>query len=139
MTVEIEALTARLERLERVNRRLKLMGVGIVLASMASCSTGLTGKPRTLEAEEIVIRDSHGRARVMIGTPEFLGAAFGMKPDQPAIWLSDENGQDRSVLTTDGLYLADSHSKPLVEITTDSSGPALRFHDPDGKVTWSAP
>lgn len=99
MTSEIETLTVRVARLERANRRLKLIGVGVVLASMVLVSMGLGGKPRTIEAEKIVIRDSHGRARLMIGTPEVAGAAVDMRPDAPAIWLSDENGSSRDQLT----------------------------------------
>jgi hypothetical protein len=63
MNMEIEALTARIARLERANRRLKPVGVGFLLASMALVSMGFAGKPRTIEAENFVIRDSHGRAQ----------------------------------------------------------------------------
>jgi hypothetical protein len=100
---------------------------------------GLGGKPRTIEAEKIVILDSHGRARLMIGTPEVAGAAVDMKPDSPAIWLSDESGSDRTILTSDGLYLADGREKPLVDLSSGPTRPALRFYGPDEKVSWSAP
>lgn len=139
MTSEIETLTVRVARLERANRRLKLIGVGVVLASMVLVSMGLGGKPRTIEAEKIVIRDSHGRARLMIGAPEVAGAAVDMRPDAPAIWLSDENGSDRTILTSDGLYLANGREKPLVSLSSGPGRPELRFYGPDGKVSWSAP
>jgi hypothetical protein len=139
MTSEIEALTVRIARLERENRRLKLIGVVVLLVSMAVVSMGLGGKPRTIEAQKIVIFDSHGRARLMIGMPEIAGAAVDMKPDAPAIWLSDENGSDRTILTSDGLYLANGREKPLVNLSSGPSRPELRFYGPDGKVSWSAP
>jgi hypothetical protein len=139
MASEIDVLTARVARLEDQNRRLKLIGVGIVLASMGLVSMGLSGKPRTIEAEKIVVLDSHGRARVTIGTPEAAGIAVAMKPDAPGIWLSDEHGTDRTILTADGLRIGDSGGKPRAELSTEPSRSALRFYGPDGKVSWSAP
>jgi hypothetical protein len=75
----------------------------------------------------------------MIGTPEVTGAAVDTRPDAPAIWLSDENGSDRTILTSDGLYLANGREKPLVKLSSGPSRPELRFYGPDGKVSWSAP
>jgi hypothetical protein len=65
------------------------------------------GSPKTVEAEKIILRDSHGRARLTIGTPEFAGATVDMKPDDPVVWMSDDKGIDRAVLTTDGLFFSD--------------------------------
>lgn len=70
------------------------------------------GKLRTIEVEKIIVFDTHGRARITIGTPAVSGVAIDMKPDEPAIWLTDEKGQDRAILTSDGLRLAKSHGKP---------------------------
>jgi len=139
MRPEIESLIVRVARLERANRRLKLIGVGVALASTVLVSMGLSGKPRTIEAEKIVILDTHGRARLMIGTPDVAGASVDMKLDAPAIWLSDENGSDRTILTSDGLYLANGREKPLVNLSSGPSRPELRFYGPDGKVSWSVP
>jgi hypothetical protein len=139
MESELEILKARVAQLERGNRRMKLMGLGVGLGLAVLVSTGLSGKPRTIEAEKIVILDSHGRARLMIGTPEVAGAAVDMKPDSPAIWLSDERGSDRAILTSDGLYLANGRSRPLVDLSGGPDRPSLRFYGPDGKVSWSAP
>ena len=138
MQSEIETLKIRLAQLERSNRLLKLIGLGVVLGSAALVSMGLGGKP-PIEAEKIVILDSHGRARLMIGTPSVAGAAVDLKPDSPAIWLSDESGSDRAILTSDGLYLANGHEKPLVDLSSGPSRPTLRFYGPDGKVSWTAP
>jgi hypothetical protein len=133
---EIEILTVRVARLERANGRLKLAGVALLLALV---SLGFAGKPRTIEAEQIVIRDSHGRTRITIGTPAVSGAAIGVERDAPTIWLADEKGADRAILATDGLYFANGRARPLAELTSGPNRPELRFHDPDGKVSWSAP
>ena len=50
------------------------------------------GKPQTLEVEKIIIRDSHGHARITIGTPAVAGVAVDLNANEPAIWLSDEKG-----------------------------------------------
>ena len=106
---------------------------------LALVSLGFAGKPRTIEAEQIVIRDSHGRARITIGIPAVAGAAIGIERDPPTIWLADENGADGVILATDGLYFANERAKPLVELSSSPSQPELRFHGPDGRVSWSAP
>lgn len=140
MESELETLSARVRQLEHENRRIKLVGVGTLLALVVLVSMGLAaGKSRTIEAEKIVIRDSHGRARLMIGTPEVAGAAVDLKPDSPAIWLSDEHGSDRAILTSDGLYLANGRERPLADFSSGPDRPSLRFYGPDGKVSWSAP
>lgn len=139
MASGMEALTQRIERLEWQNRRLKLMGIALALPLVVLISIGTAGNPRTIQAEKIVILDSHGRARITIGTPEFSGAAVEMKPDTPAIWLSDENGTDRTILTDDGLRVGNSKGKPLLELSAKPSRSALLFYGADGRVSWSAP
>jgi hypothetical protein len=136
---EIEVLTQRLARLERANLRLKVLGVGTGLVSGAILLMGFAGQPRTIEAEKIVIRDSHHRARLTIGTPEYAGVAIMMKPDEPAIWLSDENGSDRAIVSSDGLYFANGRGKPLASLSTGPGQPELRLYGQDGKISWSAP
>jgi hypothetical protein len=139
MQSEIEALALRVARLERANQRLKLVVIGGALAAAVFVSLGLGGKPRTVEAEKFVILDSRGRARLTLGTSGRAGPAVGMKPDVPAIWLSDEKGADKTILTPDGLYLADDHERPLVDLDSGPGRPGLRFYGPDGKISWSAP
>jgi hypothetical protein len=140
MITIIDALSVRVEQLERANRRLRLFGAGVVLTSGILVSLGFAGKaqPRIVEAEKIIIRDAQGRPRITIGTPAFAGAAVDTKADSPVIWLSDEHGSDRAMLTEDGLYLADNHAKRLVELRSGPNTPGLRFYGPDGRVAWSA-
>jgi len=140
MESELETLSARIRKLEHENRRMKLVGAGTLLVFVVLVSMGFAArKPRTIEAEKIVIRDSQGRARLMIGTPEAAGAAVDLKPDSPAIWLSDERGSDSAILTSDGLWLANDREKPLAEFSSGPDRPSLRFYGPDGKLSWSAP
>ena len=99
MNSEIEALKFRIERLEVANRQIRLTGLALLLVLVVILSTGLAGKPRIIEAELIRVRDSHGRARITIGTPEFAGAAVDTKPDEPVIWLSDEKDRQGRIGT----------------------------------------
>jgi hypothetical protein len=80
MRPEIEMLKRRLARLERENQRLKTVLVGLALPLAGLFSMGFSAKPRTIETEEIVVSDDHGRARLTIGTPQAVGAAFDMQP-----------------------------------------------------------
>jgi hypothetical protein len=141
MVPEIETLTERVGRLERENRLLKLIGSACALGIAVFLLGGADKAPRTIEAEKIILRDSQGRARVTIGTPEFAGVTIDMKATDPAIWLTDEQGEDRAVLTSDGLRFGNGRHKPLVEIISDPrpGRSALRFYDSNGKVAQSVP
>jgi hypothetical protein len=141
MRPEVELLTKRVDRLERENRLLKGTGAGTLLGLIVLLCAGAATKPRTIEAEKIIIRDSHGRARVTIGTPAFAGTTVDTKSDDPVIWLTDDKGADRAMLTADGLRFGNGQERPLVELSSDPrpGGSTLRFYGPDGKVSWSAP
>jgi hypothetical protein len=138
MILDAANILRRVEGLERQNRRLKMIGLGIALCVSTLLVMGATKTPRTVEAEKIVLLDSRGRARVTISTPEFTGAAIDVKPDDPVIWLSDDKGTDRAMLTADGLFFASGKAKPTLDITSAPS-PALKFYGPDGKISWAAP
>ncbi len=141
MTPEVEMLTKRVGRLERENRLLKLIGIGCALGVTVLLLVGADKTPRTIEAEKIILRDSQGRARVTIGTPEFAGVAIDMKASDPAIWLTDESGTDRAILSVDSLRFGSSRGKPLVALIGDSRSDrsALRFYDSNGKISQSVP
>ncbi len=128
-------LIGRLEKLGRDNRRLKrfvffVLVVTTALATiyamqpvpqkmkahefdMVDSSGKVTAviKNRTIEAEQFILRDSQGRARIIIGTPKFSGVAVDLGANDPAIWISDEKGMDRAILTADGLRFADRRGR----------------------------
>ncbi len=84
-------LTRRLDRLERENRRLKVVG-GLALLGMAALTvmgqTPPTSVANTLEAERFVLRDNAGNVR----------ATLGLRPDgTAALALADDTQQDRAV------------------------------------------
>jgi len=141
MAGDIEALARREVRLEQENRLLKMIGLGSVLGLLVLMCMGAANRSRMIEAEKITLIDSQGRARVTIGTPWSSGAAIDTERDAPVIWLSDEKGNDRAMLSADGLFFANSRAKPVLSLSSDPrpGRSALRFYGPDGKVSWSAP
>lgn len=113
LDIPVQRLQVRLDALEKQNRRLKYIVGAAVLAFILTGLMGLTQPHRIVEAEQFVLRDSQGRVRITIGTPKSSGAAVGLQPDDPAIWITDEKGQDRAILTKDNLRFADEKEKPL--------------------------
>jgi hypothetical protein len=136
MTTELQTLTLRIEKLERQNRGIAVAALVLLLAF--GLAAARTSKPRTIEAEQFIVRDATGRARITIGSPATSGAAYLLPPDEPAIWLSDANGADRLILTADGLRLADSQDKPAAEVTLGKTA-TIRLYDSANHVVWSAP
>jgi hypothetical protein len=140
MINNFDALTKRIEILEQSNRRLRLWGIAAALVIAVLVLIGADKTPRTLEAQKIVLLDNHGKTKLTISTPAVAGASVDIKPDDPVIWLTDSNGADRAMLSIDGLFFADSKSRPTVSLSTDPKGLSrLRLYGKDGKVSWSAP
>lgn len=139
--IEPRSLLARVERLERENRRLKLVGLGVALCITVLLLMAVDKTPKTIEAEMIVVRDSHGRARITIGTPAFAGVTIGAyNPDDPGIWMTDAKGADRAMLVTDGLFFANGKAKPTVSLSSAPDGTSgLKFYGTNGKALWTAP
>ncbi len=114
MAMTQDELIERLQKLERDNRRMKKLGVAaLVLAAALGVMAATRPVPDVVTSHKFVLLDRHGRARVTISTPAFAGAAVGMDADETAIWISDDKGADRAILTADGLLFADSREKPL--------------------------
>lgn len=107
----LDVLTKRIDRLERENRRLKRVGV-VVLVGLAAI--GLMGQAagRTVEAERFVLRDASGKAR----------GAWGVAGGGTALFLLDQDGKHR------------------VELSLGSDGsPSFVLRDKAEKVVWKAP
>jgi hypothetical protein len=111
--IHMHCLHERLDSLERQNRSLKLILGATVLVVASLGLLGVTEQHRVVEAERFILRDSQGRVRITIGTPRSSGATVGLQSDDPVIWITDEKGQDRALLTMDNLRFADEKEKPL--------------------------
>ena len=142
MNSELDRLVHRVATLERQNRQLKMIGAGIVMIAIVAAIFLPRQPPKTpkiIDAEEIVVRDRHGRARITISTPAVAGGTVDTNPDDPIIWLSDGKGTDRAMLSTDGLRFANSYGGPTISLHSAPNGLSELNVYTDGKVSWSAP
>lgn len=107
----LESLRARLDRLERHNRYLKLAGA-LLLTGMLVSGAMAQGFSPVVEAERLVLKDRAGRAR----------AAFGLAGDgSPVLSFNDEDGMTRLLL---GIVNGEAR---------------LNVASRDGKIVWKAP
>ncbi|HEU4764311.1 MAG TPA: hypothetical protein VFT93_01530, partial [Candidatus Eisenbacteria bacterium] len=61
------SLERRIERLERQNRRYRLGGAILVLASAAALCIGMSAPRKTLETDLLLIKDANGTTRMILG------------------------------------------------------------------------
>lgn len=107
-TPEMHAVVERLERLERQNRRLERAGALALACVGALVLMAQARQPRTLEAEQFVIRDQQGRVRAEMGLyDDFLAKSAHARTGSnrpgggvlfPAVKLFDDRGNSRAVL-----------------------------------------
>ncbi len=111
-TLTLSAVTERLERLEKQNRRLKYVGAAALVLVSAAIHMGQAAPvPETIEARRFLVIDTKGEPR----------AALGVTEGGPTLALNDADGKLRAALTvTEG-------------------GPALVLFDADGRSLFSAP
>ena len=127
-----EALEARLTRLERQNRWLWLGLVVMLAGALAQVTVGQAASaPRTLEAEQFLVRDASGRTLALLGADAAGNAALA---------FNDAGGKTRAALGlksdgTSGLMLNDQRGDKRASLSTQSSGKAgLSLFDDQGKI-----
>lgn len=136
----IDALTTRLERLERESRRSKR---AMLVALVGTLALALMGQapphrmPKSLEAEEFVLRDSRGQVRAALGTAQNGSATM--------LQIFGENGKPRTRLTvasdgTSSLEVIDSGERVRVLVgVKDNGSPRIWLGNEAGKIVWRAP
>jgi hypothetical protein len=126
---EARGVMARLERLERQNRRMRHIGLGVlVLAGGVLLTAGrLPPGAKSIEAEEIIVRDKQGN-RVAI---------LHVTDDGPRLVLFDENEKPRVILKLDkegpSLCFGDGNGKIRVNLSADKEGSAIGLADDNGR------
>lgn len=130
----LSALTRRIERLERANRRLRLMGMlgAIVLGAVALM--GQAQPPRVskvVEAEQFLLKDAAGKLRGqwIVQDNGFVALQFISSAQQRRMMLF--NATDDSV----GLVISNRPGNTVVDLTADSKGDqaGLRLYDYDAR------
>jgi hypothetical protein len=136
----IDALTTRLERLERESRRSKR---AILVALVGTLALALMGQapphrmPKSLEAEEFMLRDNRGQVRAVLGTAQNGSATM--------LQIFGENGKPRTRLTvasdgTSSLEVIDSGERVRVLVgVKDNGSPRIWLGNEAGKIVWRAP
>jgi hypothetical protein len=93
-TSDLQSLASRVERLEGQNRFLKRAGLALLLLPVALIIMGQARPPRTIEAEDFILKDATGIRRAELKT---MGGPAGL-------FFFDSKG-DSSSLVGDGFVL----------------------------------
>ena len=97
------ALSARVDRLERQNRRLVRIALACGVLGLASAAAPLC---KTVRGERFVLEDSHGRGRVVLdaySTPNPRMTLFDKHGEEAArLHVADDGGIDLEVFREDG-------------------------------------
>lgn len=121
-------LIARVEALERENRRWKRAALVAAAILAAGAAVGMSSPPtKTLDLELLRIVDARGKARVILGMGE----------EGPALSLLDEKERLRANLGIEkegpSLDLLDTSETPRAQLTVDGEqNPHLDFTDAKG-------
>ena len=109
-TIELSGIIARLERVEKENRRLK--GVGIVLL-LGVCAVVLMGQAqagRTVEAERFILRDQDGKMRAELSAEN---------PYESSLKFYDKDGKKGTYYSNWSLQVVDMWGKGLTHLGPD--------------------
>jgi len=113
MQLERESLEGRIQRLERQNRTLKVVGSVVILIGLAAVCLGVSAPRKTLETDLLLIKDASGSTRMILG----------MADGGPAITMLDAKGKLRANIgvTDQGpeFDFLDASETPRVQIHVD--------------------
>ena len=124
-------LVERLDRLERENRRLKVLGTIAVALLAAVITMGQASRPQMVDAESFVVRDQTGAARVVLRTRSD-GAG--------EISLIDQSGKSRVVIdsggSSSGFTITDGLWPRVMLWVTDDGRAGSQVIGSDGNELW---
>jgi hypothetical protein len=152
MDTDVTTIQARIEKLERANRRLQLAGVAVlILAAAGLLSANRHSKSEIIEARQFLLRDARGQARgglivtaegpalELYDASQKLRLNLSISGDMPNLTLKDGNGTGVLVLADvpagPGLMLYDRLGNPRVQLDVAKSGPRLFLEDEKGFST----
>ncbi|HTZ73455.1 MAG TPA: hypothetical protein VMB47_06020 [Candidatus Aquilonibacter sp.] len=124
----IDALQIRISKLEKENRFFKRAGLAALAGVALLAIMAQAPMRKTIEANEFVVKDAHGNARIRIGVDPKNGAAelwLQTANSDEGASLSDaglvfqQNGVVRTVLENGNLSLANSGGQANVKFSAD--------------------
>lgn len=155
MTHDIDAIQARVDRLERQNRWLKGVLLLAVFVPGAAAVVGVQqATPKVVEAESFVVKDSNGRTLAVLGRHgEYHGlnlydarrrpaASFALDREGSSLGLNDERGRSVTISATKksaGLAIAYDNDEIGVALGLTDQGPDLALRDQKGKMLFHRP
>lgn len=122
------SLEQRLEKVERENRSLRVLGTVMLLGMAGMLCLGLTSAPsKKIEAEVLVLKSAQNKSQMILDA--------GV--DGPALTILDKNGKLRVNLGVakegPALDLLDAAESPRAQLMiTEDQGPLLNFYDAKG-------
>jgi len=131
---ELAVVVARLNRIEKQNARLRVVGLTILFLAVAGLLTGQAlPRSKVVEAEAFILKDGQGKTRARLS----LRTGFS-----PGLELYDKDGNLRAILGTDpdsssGLLFFDEEQKPRASFGVNVDGPRLWFADKSNKTRAS--
>jgi len=118
MTPELQALTQRLEDVEKQVAHLEALAV-------EHSDTDRTEAARTVNAQKFVVSDKHGVRRAELS----MVIPAGQAEEQPWLGLFDANGNVRACLGVEGglpwLEFYDANQKSVLNLKVDERGPRV--------------
>lgn len=140
-------IDARLEKLERENRRMKMIGiVGIVFASVLFFS-GQAKTNKVVEANEFRLLDASGKERATLhvfrGQPELFirslngesDVLLGTDTSGPYLIMGPVTGKATVTLNPNNLSLEGPVGKLRIALNREAGGPNLTIEDNEGYST----
>lgn len=93
----LQSLQSRIAKLEKQNRRFKQLGVGMLAGIALLFVMAQAPARKTIEANEFVVKDAHGNARIRLGVDP--------KNDSADLWLQTAKGEEGASISDSGLIL----------------------------------
>lgn len=124
-TPDIQSIAARVEKLEKQNRRIKTLCLFLVFLPTLAIVACQSRSADVVEAQRIALRDKSGKTRIEI-TMSYDASPNG----NPVIRLLDENGKDRTVIGA-GVLSVSGGKQTQLALLDDS----LQFYSESGVAT----
>jgi hypothetical protein len=128
---DIDIIQNRLLRLEKQNRRMKQLGILVLLLAGTFLVMGQGYPGRVSEAERFVVKDARGKIYADLGVLETTSDS--RTSSQPLLRFLGPDGKNAVTLLPGSLIMRSARGSTVIESN------AIYIRDPNGKVVWRAP
>ena len=140
-------INARLEKLERENRRMKKIAIVVVVVASVLFISGQAKTNKVVEANEFRLLDASGKERATLhvfrGQPELFirslngesDVLLGTDTSGPFLRMGPLTGKATATLNPDNLSLEGPVGKLRIALNHEAGGPNLTIEDNEGYST----